>query len=42
MSKQNKSGREVRKPKQEQNKKQHGQTPTPTGPAVGSMGKTAK
>lgn len=34
MSGKNKGGRETRKPKQEQNKKQKGQTPGPTDPAV--------
>ena len=29
----NKGGREARKPKQDQNKKQKGQTPSPTGVA---------
>jgi hypothetical protein len=31
MSGKNKGGREVRKPKQDQNKKQKGQTPSPGG-----------
>ena len=33
MAGKNKGGRESRKPKQEQNKKQKGQTPSPTGVA---------
>jgi len=34
MAGKNKGGRETRKPKQEQNKKQKGQTPRPTDPAI--------
>jgi hypothetical protein len=34
MAGKNKGGREVRKPKQERNKKQKGQTPNPTEPAL--------
>jgi hypothetical protein len=37
MSGKNKGGREARKPKQEQNKKQTGQTPAPTAPALDAI-----
>ena len=37
MAGKNKGGREARKPKQEKNKKQKGQTPSPTDPAVAAI-----
>jgi hypothetical protein len=37
MASKNKGGREARKPKAEKNKKQHGQTPSATSPALTSM-----
>jgi hypothetical protein len=37
MASKNKGGREVRKPKQEQNKKQKGQVPPPAVPALEPM-----
>jgi hypothetical protein len=40
MASKNKGGREARKPKQEQNKKQKGQTPSQVAAAVDSVGLT--
>jgi hypothetical protein len=37
MAGKNKGGREARKPKQEQNKKQKGQSPTPADSAVNAI-----
>jgi hypothetical protein len=37
MAGKNKGGREARKPKQERNKKQKGQTPSPTDPALDAI-----
>ena len=37
MAGKNKGGREVRKPKQDRNKKPKGQTPSPTEPAINAI-----
>lgn len=42
MGSKNKGGREVRKPKQDQNKKPKGQTPPPGGATSGTVPKTAR
>jgi len=42
MSGKNKGGREARKPKQDQNKKTKGQTPSTGSPALGAINHTGK
>jgi hypothetical protein len=42
MAGKNKGGREVRKPKAEQNKKTKGQTPSATAPALDSINHTGR
>lgn len=42
MSGKNKGGREARKPKQDQNKKQKGQTPSTVAPALGAINHTGR